>query len=953
MPPRFDFTRPAALSEWTALHDVERLTAVAEGLQIAISGADPYIVGPARDYPASSPLWLHIRLKSQQAGGGQIFYFPAASGPTEANSIRFPVRGGQWEELDIPFPALGAGYRLRFDPPGSGGTCLLASLAFTPRLLLQPPVWPRPTPPVLGSDVVSIQSGLLQLIQAHHQPGGFVVKVGDQILASGYTRPQIGYLVPGSRNDSPTGAQGANISPNDTVRWLDVVSMATATATKEGEEIVVRSTVRDPDGATWSLHRAFRPISSGAIRVLTTIQADRDRDVVFLPMFLLLSGQRDEGGGMKDENREQETGNREQNSPTSNTQHATPTSSLIPHPSSLPLAQALFAGLEYLDRNEASSSELDIRGPGSRRQTPDTAKLTFPLMALTNGTNYIGLTWEKPEEFTALFDSPDRIFGSGGQVMGVLWPGSNGANREEGNVLPYKPRRLMANKPLVLNATILGGRGRDITPAVQQYVELRGLPGLPKPGYKWADYANLAVAGFLNSDITDGDRYRHAVPSFGSQPAADVAVMLDYLAIQTGDRARQAHLRERAHASRAQVAEQELGFSGIGHVRTPVGALVYGSVETNAARFRQYGEGLLARFDADNSVKYQPTANGSNLGSTHFAPDANGLTAQVVMEILQAGVFSGDSRLLASGLEKLHSLDRFAGTVPRGAQTWEVPLHTPDILASAYLVRAYTLGYEITGDPLLLAQAKYWAWTGVPFVYLWNPTGQAVGPYATIAVYGATQWVAPNWMGLPVQWCGLVYADALYRFVKYDPAGPWKQIADGITVSGIQQTWPRGTDASRQGLLPDSFALRPQLRNEPAINPATLLTEALRYYDRPALYDFRAFRGAGVFVHAPGEIDNARENGQAIKDAPDPNSLKTVGLRAVGLQPDGNGRKISFVVHGWTTEPCYVLVSGLKTTPTARVNRQEVSLSGPNQFSPETGRLVLQIRGTAHIEIGL
>ena len=56
----------------------------------------------------------------------------------------------------------------------------------------------------------------------------------------------------------------------------------------------------------------------------------------------------------------------------------------------------------------------------------------------------------------------------------------------------------------------------------------------------------------------------------------------------------------------------------------------------------------------------------------------------------------------------------YANTVPRGAQTWEVPLHTPDILASAHLVSAYTLGYELSGDPALLDRAKYWAWTGVP-----------------------------------------------------------------------------------------------------------------------------------------------------------------------------------------------------------------------------------------------
>ena len=73
-------------------------------------------------------------------------------------------------------------------------------------------------------------------------------------------------------------------------------------------------------------------------------------------------------------------------------------------------------------------------------------------------------------------------------------------------------------------------------------------------------------------------------------------------------------------------------------------------------------------------------------------------------------------------------------------------------------------------------------------------TGQPVGPYATIPVLGATQWVAPNWMGLPVQWCGLVYADALYGLRMHDPYGPWKKLADGITASGVRQTWPLGKD---------------------------------------------------------------------------------------------------------------------------------------------------------------
>lgn len=918
---RFDFTQEAVRLQWGAQHDISQLQTTTDGLKITIEGNDPYIIGPARDYPAGTSLWLHVRLKSDQSGTAQAFYFAPNSGPDEEHSVRIAVRGGRWEEARVPLPPLGAGYRLRFDPPGSGGTCVLASLNVEARPVIAPPAWSRPTPPVPAADDVMVQSGLLSVTHAHHQLGGFVVRVGNQIMAVGHTRPLVGYIAPDASH---------------TVRWVDVASAATMTATRDGDEIVVRATCHDPDGATWYVNRSFHPAAPGTMRVLTTVQTDRDRDIVLLPMFLMLAG-----------------------------------SSLMPK------THALFAGLEYLDGNEPSSSEADIRGPGSHRRTPDTAKITFPLMAVTQSANYLGLIWDKPQEFTALFDSPDRVWNTGGTAMGVLYPGSDGSNREEGSLLPYAPKTLKANQPLVLSALLVGGRGLDVTPAIQQYVGLRGLPPVPKTGLKWGEYESLAASGYLDSGIYAADRYRHAYPGSPPQIAGDVALFLDWLAEQTHDNAFGLRLRVRAQAARAQVPDNDLNFAGIGHIRYPAPALLYGHVEANASRAQQNGYALLSRFQPDGTIPYHAAGGKPDLGATHFAPDANGLTAQVVTDLLQSAVVSGDSKLLEAGVARLRGLDKFVGTVPRGAQTWEVPLHTPDILASANLLRAYTLGYEITGDPHFLEQARYWAWTGVPFVYLVNPTegaaggtagggtGSLVGPYATIAVYGATQWVAPNWMGLPVQWCGLVYADALYRFAKYDAAGPWQQIANGITASGIQQTWPRDLDPARQGLLPDSFNLRSQSRNDVAINPGTLLVNALRLYNRPALYGFQAFRDAGVFVHASGDIENPRMDGQPVRDVPlktastadtdtqagmAVNNVKPLAIRHVKSNSSGAIR-LAFTVKAWTSQPTYVLISGLRDAPTVRINRQAVALTAPNQYTPASGRLILQIQGTSQVEI--
>jgi len=272
---------------------------------------------------------------------------------------------------------------------------------------------------------------------------------------------------------------------------------------------------------------------------------------------------------------------------------------------------------------------------------------------------------------------------------------------------------------------------------------------------------------------------------------------------------------------------------------------------------------------------------------------------------------------------------RFEHGVPRGAQTWEIPLHTPDILGSAYLVKAFALGHELTGDPELLDAARYWAWTGVPFVYLVTPTAErgpvAVGSYATIPVLGATNWVAPNWIGLPVQWCGLVYADGLVQLARLDPRGPWRTLAEGIAASGILHTYPQ--DHLHHGLLPDSFNLSAQSRNPADINPGTLQPLALRLLagDRPAAipYEFHAFRSSGLWVHAPGAVE------------------------AIGDQPGS----AHFTVKAWSPRPSFVVIHGLhpgpasKAPPVVRLDGQPIALDPPHQYLPDRGTLILEVQG--------
>lgn len=737
-----------------------------------------------------------------------------------------------------------------------------------------------PSRPVLDTHSRTLRSGDLELVQSDQEFGGFELRVAGQSMALGLDHPQLAWL------------------DKDTVRWLDLANAPNSKLRVRGghKELEVLYSFADTWGAKWELVQRFSVSGkSGVIDIQTTAQVDQDRALAFLPMLVVFPGA-DSFGTNK--------------------------------------GQGLFAGLEYLD-NEPSSSEADVIGPAAKREVPDSVKITLPLMAIQNGESYVALTWQPEARFGALFDSPDRTFNSGAHVMGLLFPGSEGQNRAEGNLLPRRAGLLRAHEPLVLHAALLGGHGKTVVPAVRQYVMLRGLPGVGRPSRAHAlntnnlpipseqSYVSLAAGGWLDSKIREGTLFRHAVfPDFPAVHPADAAVWMQWLAGRTAEPELKQRLETTARSELQEIPAESWNSSGIGHNRNQAAALVFGHALENAQHAEAEARSILGGFEPDFSIRYRPRAGGTDLSRTHWTNEANGLTASRVYELLEAAAFSGKADLIHAAIERLDAMDKFRNGVPRGAQTWEVPLHTPDILASANLVHAYTLGYELSGRPEYLEQARYWAWTGVPFVYLTPPVNdEPVGLYATIAVYGATQWKAPVWIGLPVQWCGLVYARSLYLLSRCDPQGPWKTLADGITVSGIAQSWP-ASDPARQGLLPDSFVLKPPHRNGPAINPGTLEACATELFGQPAC-DFHCFGQNGVRVYAPGKIDDVRES---------PGRLR-------------------FRVAGWPRQPYYVLANGLTAPPEVRVNAQRVPLGEQCQFSEPNGVLVLKVQGETQVEL--
>lgn len=228
-----------------------------------------------------------------------------------------------------------------------------------------------------------------------------------------------------------------------------------------------------------------------------------------------------------------------------------------------------------------------------------------------------------------------------------------------------------------------------------------------------------------------------------------------------------------------------------------------------------------------------------------------GQSALATRSVLRAARLSGHLGLRQQAVNALKNIEQYA--VHQGASASASPLYQPDLLAAAHAISAYMDAYQITGDPAHVRQAVYWAKTGLPFVYLWSPSGHPAMLYNTIPVFGST-WFTHSWIGVPVVWCGLVYAYALQDLAPYDQSFDWRTIAQGITNSAMHQQY---TDGPSKGCYPDSWNVL-QSKPIPAdINPENIVLNECR---------LRGNSAALRTVRVPGRVGEALIN--SIFDMP-------------------------------------------------------------------------------------
>ncbi len=434
-----------------------------------------------------------------------------------------------------------------------------------------------------------------------------------------------------------------------------------------------------------------------------------------------------------------------------------------------PLDQGVFAGLEYLARGEHSSSTLDIETDAHIRFAPDRLKITMPLMAFVTDRAMAAMTW-RDMSLQPVFATPNFLDGPEGHRASL--------------------------RGTDIQCTILVRPSAPIEDAILWAARRHGLPPLPAAPRPPQAELDLCLTALSGPPLKTANGWGHcAEATWPRQPYADQASTVWRL---TG----RAPSLPRLVPGGSHIVNDSIYF-----LTGRAGEWL--NMRASAAR------GIISEQQADGSFRYE-----GKYRRGHFEDTASGYCAARALQLLEHARFTGDAASLRAGVKALEFMKHFRE--PRGAQTWECPLHTPDILASAFLVRAYARGFELTGERDYLDRARAWAITGLPFVYQWSE--EPTMAFATIAVFGATGWQAPNWMGLPVQWCGYDYAYALAMLAPLDHAFDWKTLAKGILIAAEEMQYPSGQFA---GCEPDSFNLGKQQRNGPAINPCAIVSLGL------------------------------------------------------------------------------------------------------------------------------
>ncbi|MCX8037629.1 MAG: hypothetical protein N3D11_11415 [Candidatus Sumerlaeia bacterium] len=513
--------------------------------------------------------------------------------------------------------------------------------------------------------------------------------------------------------------------------------------------------------------------------------------------------------------------------------------------------EGLFPGLEYLEKGEHSSSQLDYHTAEHLRTVPHPKKITLPLMALTCGDRLFMLRWDRPQPDgdglrapAAGFASPNFVDGQANHLLALFEPGVGvSGGIAENHWEAEKPVLIRAGEQLALRYWLGIHRKPDVHVAdaydVIRKTAEKNLFEYARPPRDIA--AERALCRMAYTDVAWNEKERgwhHALPATGGQwPAFPETFALQFLESELAEKeGEEARDRSVAPTEAERKRTADVFAKGLAHRTERSGG------HASAEDFYFAGETLLECIEAHRAQAHAAIKRQRDDGSWGFDPGGDarraelgpagkaeiGICADCVIPVLEYALMTGDAACEAAAIKALEHMKCYA--IPRAAQVWEIPVHTPDIMGAARGATAYRLGWLLTGREDYRKRARYWLSTGLPFLYFW---GHPKWPYwlnATIPVFGATHYRAPNWVGLPVQWCGLVWAEEALRCAPW-LGEPWAEAAAaGIVHSAM---WQQPTEGEYRGLLPDSYPFASVRGQGPWIATRTILQPLwlMRGYD--------------------------------------------------------------------------------------------------------------------------
>jgi hypothetical protein len=608
--------------------------------------------------------------------------------------------------------------------------------------------------------------------------------------------------------------------------------------------------------------------------------------------------------------------------------------------------EALFPGLEWLVGGEASSSQLDALPPHHLRVVPHPYKITMPLMAVKQSGKVVSLMWDPHQLWdgvhslpAAKFASPNWLENQNNHVMGLSALSVPDWVREN-EELAREPYPLLAGRTLSLAAMVAAAPADSVLTAVDLYLAAHGWPEVQSVR-TMEEAVDLGLAAYLDTYwVEEAQGWRHVnAPNWGPQKFPSNLFLLRMLGLHDPEArdAAEARIREVLNA----MADKSALGRPDGHIPQWQSMFHFGFMEQAMSGLRNAIRDIIDRQDASGAWLFynRPDFPGPPLGVD--GEPLQGETANNAQILLRYARMTGDQAAFQAGMKGLAALETM-GDVPRAAQTWEVPVHTPDILASAKAAGAYLEAYQLTGEQQYLDLAVKWARTGFPFIYAWSVPERPMTPYATIPVFGATAYTRA-WFAVPVQWNGLVYAYELYRLAQFDHSLPWEQIAQGIVASAEMQQAADPNDPSYGG-YPDFWELIPDIRSDGVmINPEALLKNRLlelAIHGEGGTPDFNALAVRGCPEPSGGA-------------SPCPETRIATAAQIVNKSPAAAKNLVQFELTYPAGETTYVLVTqreqprmvqvnGIRLQPAENLNEAAAGWS----YDEEHGYLFIKVQHT-------